>query len=165
MRLDVAVNGRSWTVAIDPGGHTGEFAVDVNGRTRMIDVSWIDANTLSLIDGSASREVRVHRRDGGVMGVTIAGRTLEAVVSAQKHERMPFADPHSSVVKAPMPGRIVRVLVAVGDLVSVRQGVAIVEAMKMENELRAPRSGTVTEITVAAGDAVETGAVVLVIGD
>ena len=64
-----------------------------------------------------------------------------------------------------MPGRIVRVLVAVGDLVSARQGVAIVEAMKMENELRAPRSGTVTEVAVAAGDAVETGAVVLVIGD
>ena len=164
MRLDVAVNGRSWKVVIDSGGHAGQFAVDVNGRTRMIDASWIDENTLSLIDGSASHEVRVHRRDGGVMGVTIAGRTLEAVVSAQKRGRMPVADPHSSVVKAPMPGRIVRVLVAVGDLVSARQGVAIVEAMKMENELRAPAGGVVKEILVAPGAAVETGAVLVVVG-
>ena len=64
-----------------------------------------------------------------------------------------------------MPGRVVRVLVAVGDRVVARQGVVVVEAMKMENELRTPRDGTVKEISVAPGAAVDSGAVLLVIGD
>jgi pyruvate carboxylase subunit B len=57
------------------------------------------------------------------------------------------------------------VLVAVGERVSARQGVVVVEAMKMENELRTPREGTVKEIAVVPGAAVESGAVLLVIGD
>ena len=64
-----------------------------------------------------------------------------------------------------MPGRVVRVLVAVGDRVAARQGVVVVEAMKMENELRTPKGGTVKEIGVAVGTTVETGAVLVVIGD
>ena len=64
-----------------------------------------------------------------------------------------------------MPGRVMRVLVAVGDRVAARQGVVVVEAMKMENELRSPRDGTVKEVGVVPGAAVETGAVLVVIGD
>jgi pyruvate carboxylase subunit B len=64
-----------------------------------------------------------------------------------------------------MPGRVVRLLVAIGDRVHDRQGLVVVEAMKMENELRASRAGTVREIVVAAGTAVEAGAVLLVVGD
>ena len=60
-----------------------------------------------------------------------------------------------------MPGRVVRVLVAVGERVTARQPVVVVEAMKMENELRAPRDGVVEEIRVAPGSAVETGAVLM----
>ena len=70
-----------------------------------------------------------------------------------------------AAVKAPMPGRVVRVLVAVGDRVIARQGVVVVEAMKMENELRGPRDGIVKEVGVVPGAAVETGAVLVVIGD
>jgi biotin carboxyl carrier protein len=62
-----------------------------------------------------------------------------------------------------MPGRIVRVLVAVGDAVTARQAVVVVEAMKMENELRAPRDGRVKEITATAGDPVEAGRILVVI--
>ena len=63
-----------------------------------------------------------------------------------------------------MPGRIVRVLVGVGDRVAARQPVVVVEAMKMENELRSPRDGVVTEVLVAPGAAVESGAVLIVVG-
>jgi biotin carboxyl carrier protein len=63
-----------------------------------------------------------------------------------------------------MPGRVVRVLVGPGDEVAARQGVVVVEAMKMENELRAPRAGRVKEIAVAAGASVEAGRVLVVIG-
>jgi biotin carboxyl carrier protein len=62
-----------------------------------------------------------------------------------------------------MPGRVARVLVAVGDRVAARQGVVVVEAMKMENELRAPRDATVKSVAVAPGAAVESGAVLVVL--
>ena|SRR5687767_12130555 len=64
-------------------------------------------------------------------------------------------------VKAPMPGMIVRVEVQVGDKVKAGQGVVIIEAMKMENELKADAAGTVSRIAVAAGTAVEKGSVLI----
>ena len=62
-----------------------------------------------------------------------------------------------------MPGRVVRVLVAPGDTVAARQGVVVVEAMKMENELRSPKAGTVKEVAVTPGTSVEAGRVLVVI--
>ena len=62
-----------------------------------------------------------------------------------------------------MPGRVMRVLAAVGDRVSARQALVVVEAMKMENELRTARNGVVREVRVTPGAAVETGAVLVVI--
>ena len=62
-----------------------------------------------------------------------------------------------------MPGRVVRVLLAVGDEVASRQGVVVVEAMKMENELRATKGGRVKEVSVTPGTSVEAGRVLVVI--
>jgi len=62
-----------------------------------------------------------------------------------------------------MPGRVVRVLVAPGDAVEARQAVVVVEAMKMENELRAPRAGIVAEVRVAEGASVEANTVLVVL--
>jgi len=65
---------------------------------------------------------------------------------------------------APMPGKVVRVLVKPGDHVVGRQGVVVVEAMKMENELRAGRSGVVREVLVVEGASVDAGMPLVVIG-
>ncbi len=62
-----------------------------------------------------------------------------------------------------MPGRVVRVLVAAGDDVERRQAVVVVEAMKMENELRSPKAGRVKDVAVTAGTSVEAGRVLVVI--
>jgi biotin carboxyl carrier protein len=62
-----------------------------------------------------------------------------------------------------MPGKVVRVLVKPGDEVVARQGVVVVEAMKMENELRAPRAGRVKEVSVVPGMSVEAGRILAVI--
>jgi biotin carboxyl carrier protein len=62
-----------------------------------------------------------------------------------------------------MPGKVVRLLVQPGDEVEERQGVVVVEAMKMENELKALRAGKVVEVLIDEGDAVETGKVLVVI--
>jgi biotin carboxyl carrier protein len=62
-----------------------------------------------------------------------------------------------------MPGRVVRVLVAPGDRVTAKQAVVVVEAMKMENEMRAPKDGLVREVSVKEGAAIEAGALLVVI--
>ena len=66
-------------------------------------------------------------------------------------------------IVAPMPGKVVRVLVKAGDEVKARQGLVVVEAMKMENELRAARDGRVREVSVAEGQSVDAGAVLLIV--
>ena len=66
-------------------------------------------------------------------------------------------------VTAPMPGKVVRLLVADGDSVQAGQGIAVVEAMKMQNEMKAPRSGRVAALAVHEGDTVGAGAVLAVI--
>jgi len=166
MNVDVVVNSRPWKVALEPAG-AGRFTVTIKGMTRVVDAAWIDPDTLSLVDGGAAREIRFHGRDGnGSVGVEIGGTLYEAVVA--KKGRVPgpisrVAQSGTHAVKSPMPGRVVRVLVGVGDRVSARQGVVVVEAMKMENELRTPADGVVKDILAVPGAAVETGAVLVVV--
>ncbi len=177
MNVDVTVNGRPWRVALEPAGPAGAFTVTINGESRVVDASWIDAATMSLIDGGAVREVRLHHGgSNGAVGVELGGRRYEAVI-AKRGPEGPFAPgagqnlpaslsmPSNVAIKASMPGRVVRVLVGVGDRVAARQGVAVIEAMKMENELRTPRDGIVTQVAVVAGSTVDTGAVLVVVGD
>ena len=179
MNVEVSVDGRPWSVALEPAEQPGQFAITIKGSRRVVDVSWIDADTLSLLDGATAREIRIHRGANGAVGIEIGGRIYEAVVSPKRgregfspyRDRKippdPFSGPPSGshTIKAPMPGRVVRVLVAIGDRVAAHQGIVVVEAMKMENELRTPRAGTVKKIDVAAGATVDAGAVLVLIGD
>ncbi|MGC2443154.1 biotin/lipoyl-containing protein, partial [Candidatus Binatus sp.] len=66
-------------------------------------------------------------------------------------------------IKSAMPGRVVSVLVAAGDEVKAEQGIIVVEAMKMENEVKSPKAGKVVEVKVVAGQAVEKGQLMIVI--
>lgn len=66
-------------------------------------------------------------------------------------------------LKSPMPGRIVRVLVALGDEVEQGQGCVVIEAMKMQNELKAPRAGKVSKLTAVVGETVPANAILLII--
>jgi biotin carboxyl carrier protein len=173
MNVDVVVNGRPWKVALEPAEPAGTFIVTIQGKSRKVDASWIDADTMSLIDGGAAREIRLHSRgDNAAVGVEFGGKLYEAVVSvgearlksrATNLGALGATGAIGAAVRAPMPGRVVRVLVAVGDHVSARQGVVVVEAMKMENELRTSRDGVVKDVLVEPGAAVETGAVLVVL--
>ena len=169
MNVEVIVNGRSWKVVLEPGERAGTFTVTIKGKSREVDASWIDADTVSLIDGGTAREIRLHSHgDNRAVGVEIGGELYEALVSRRKREREPVAavvDGVRHAIKAPMPGRVMRVLVSVGDRVTARQGVVVVEAMKMENELRTPGNGVVKEVLAVTGAAVEAGAVLVVIAD
>jgi biotin carboxyl carrier protein len=168
MNFDVAVNGRPWKIAIESRERGSEATVVVKGKKRVLNVRWIDADTLSLIEGSSVREVRFDLRKDALR-VGLDGKIFEAITMRgrvnfrDRGKNAPDLLSGPNAVKAPMPGRIVRVLVAVGDRVTAGQGVVIVEAMKMENELRSNRDGVVKEVNVRQAAAIEAGTVLVVI--
>ena len=110
MNVEVIVNGRNLKVAIEPGAQPGTFTVTIKGNSRQVDASWIDAETVSLIDGGVAREIRLHSHgDNRAVAVEIGGTLYEALVSRRKRERetvAPVVDGVRHVIKAPMPGRV-----------------------------------------------------------
>jgi biotin carboxyl carrier protein len=170
MTFDIDVNGRSRMVSVERGA-ASRYRVVVDGRPHEIDVARVELFGLSLLldgKGGVSREVQVAPAGPpGLMLVRIEGRTVTVAVNGRRTGRA-AADVSTGAggqqaVLAPMPGRVVRVLVAVGDAVTARQAVVVVEAMKMENELRSPKAGRVKEIAVAAGASVDAGRILVVI--
>jgi biotin carboxyl carrier protein len=119
--------------------------------------------------GSAPVSAEIQLTPGtapGQMLGTFAGRTAVLTVNGRRSAGGVDEGAHGhgeARIVAPMPGRVVRVLVAPGDEVAARQGIVVVEAMKMENELRAPRPGRVKDVNVAPGAPVEAGRILAVI--
>jgi biotin carboxyl carrier protein len=116
----------------------------------------------SLLVEGASHEAGVARTGEGRYAVSLDGRDWEITLrealppGASGASRARVAGPER--VTAPMPGKILKLLVEPGQAVEAGQGLVVMEAMKMENELKAPRAGTLRELGVSEGDAVETGA-------
>ena len=170
MTFDVEVNGRGRTISIERATD-GRYRVVVDGQAHVIDAARVGTYGLSLVfDGTAaaSREIQVSPGSTpGEMLVSIQGKSVTATLNGRRGAHA-SADGGTRTrgdqkVVAPMPGRIVRVLVSSGDEVTARQPVVVVEAMKMENELRSPKTGRIKEICVTAGESVEAGRVLAVI--
>jgi biotin carboxyl carrier protein len=167
--FEIEVNGRVRTVSVEPVGvaGSGRFRVRVDGIPHEVDSRPTDLG-LSLIDAESGRliDVAVTERAGGEMLLQLPRVTVEAVVDARRYRRggpaRIAADGELRVV-APMPGRVLRVLVKPGDLVEVRQGLVVVEAMKMENEITSLKAGRVKEVAVAPGQSVESGRLLVVV--
>jgi len=174
MTFEIELNGRSRAVAIERAGDlsdgAGRFRVTVDGTTHLVDVQRSGHFGLSLVFPETERASIVHIAPGQAPGETLAylgGRVVPVGVNSRRTGRG-AADAGGAAqgeqrVVAPMPGRVVRVLVEAGHQVQPRQPVVVVEAMKMENELRSPKAGRVKEVTVSAGTSVEAGRVLVVI--
>jgi len=183
MQYEVEIGGKVRQVVVTRTG--GAFAVSVDGRTRQVDAVRVDANTLSLLvdsllpaehspagqrDARANRVYEVSSAPGlgaGELQVHVGSAPVAVTLNGrrrwgQKQDGRGAGSGPQRVI-APMPGKIVRVLVNAGDRVSPRQSVVVVEAMKMENELRASREGTIAEIHVRQGMSVDAGTLLLVI--
>ena len=170
MTFDVEINGHSRTISIERTT-PDRYRVIVDGHAQLVDAKRVGSFGLSLLfDGAdrSSREVQVS--PSGTRGELLVGMDGKSVTVALngRRTRRAAADggAHAGgeqTVVAPMPGRVVRLLVAGGDEVIARQPIVVVEAMKMENELRSPKAGRVKDIAVKAGDSVEAGRVLAVI--
>lgn len=126
-----------------------------------LDIIEVEPGVYSVIAGEKSCEVRVTGNQVSIGGHRI---TIETDDPRQWKRRGHAGGEQGRVsITAAMPGKVIRVLVAVGDEVTAGQGIIVVEAMKMQNELKAPRAGRVTAIDVKAGDSVIAGALLATI--
>ncbi|MDE1178638.1 MAG: acetyl-CoA carboxylase biotin carboxyl carrier protein subunit [Edaphobacter sp.] len=140
----------------------GEHECLVDGNNILADAKLIAPGVLSLLVSGCQYLCTL---DGETL--RIGQRTYPFTIDDPRslRGRSSQADAASGprAVKAPMPGRVVRILVAEGEQVEEHQGVIVIEAMKMQNELKAPRAGRISRIAVAAEDAVGTGHILVVI--
>jgi biotin carboxyl carrier protein len=170
VRYEVEINGRVRQVAVQRAG--ARLTASVDGRVRSVDIARIDAQTLSLIvdDGAATYEIGV-ANDAATglllvrVGTTVVDVAVNSLNRGRRRRRDRSADRGSGPqrIVAPMPGKIVRVGVKTGDAVRARQTVVVVEAMKMENELKADRDGVAGDVQAVEGASVEAGALLVVI--
>ena len=171
--IEITVNDRRRRVAIEPlADAPGRYRIAWDDAVRVVDAHRLDAETLSLVlleGGFGSHQVRcVSAGRPDAVDVHVGGAVLRASVDdgrAWLDGQAPGGGPAAGggQVTAPMPGRITRILVQPGDEVTAGQGVIVVEAMKMENELVAPGDGRVADVPVSEGDPVDAGAVLVVI--
>lgn len=164
MKYVAQVGDHTYEIEIDDGG-----TVHFDGRTLQVNLLQVGPLGLySLLIENRSRELVVEETQQGYR-VTLGSRTFHVRVADERELRLagsrigPVVPAGELPVKAPIPGMVVRVLVRGGEAVASGQPLVILEAMKMENELRAPRAGTVGDIKVKAGERVEQGAVLLVL--
>jgi biotin carboxyl carrier protein len=144
----------------------GQYKVDLEDKSYLVDARRVgNSAILSLLIEGRSYEAHV-REDGDKHHVTLVGSAFDVHLEDELSSRVSSksggaADDEGRTVVAPMPGLVVEIKVAAGDRVEAGQAVAIVEAMKMQNELSASAPGVVSEVHVKSGDAVASGQTLL----
>lgn len=144
----------------------GRYAVTLEGRRYELDSFVLPSGAISMLVDTEAYHAEFQEK-GDEVDVMLRGQVARVDVVDERRLRQRaatvFAAEGRQVVTAPMPGKVVKVFVKVGDEVKEGQGLVVVEAMKMENELKAPRAGKVTEVLAKEGVAVENGAKLVVV--
>jgi biotin carboxyl carrier protein len=161
--FDATVDGR--TLRVEVRGKDGHYTVSLDGSPLEVELASRGPHLASLLVGGESHEVGLEARRGGFT-VLLPGETVavELAAAARGASTSVHRVQGAARLASPMPGRVVRVLSEVGADVAAGQGLVVIEAMKMENEIRAPRAGRVQEVAVREGQAVEAGALLAVVG-
>jgi biotin carboxyl carrier protein len=143
------------------------WRVTLDGLAIAVDVAEIAPNTLSILLDGQSFEISVTPSPNGKLKLHNGTQELTAEVidprswSGRRHGNVE-AEGRQQIV-APMPGKVVHLLVKAGEHVEAGQGLLVVEAMKMQNEIRSPKSGTVERILAKEGQPVNVGEVLCVV--
>jgi len=165
-KLIATLNGRERILELTPpvnGSAAVEFAVD--SLRLEADIAEVEPGVYSVLLGSRSVEAKIERNGGG-FAVRVNGRHYEVAVRDPR-QRGRRADQRASegpqAVTSPMPGKVVRVMARAGESVRAGAGLLVVEAMKMQNEIRAPKDGVVASINVTEGSSVRAGETMVVV--
>lgn len=168
MKVLVNVEGRPAALSFDRSGDAVQFRFSQDGEAeieRTASLIEVETGIYSVVVGPQSYEVKIVPGPG-CFYVDVEGRHLAVEVrdprSATRTARSGQRAGRQTV-SAPMPGKVVRVLVAAGDPVEPGQGLIVVEAMKMQNEMKSSKAGTVVEVHAAQGETVSPGDVLVVI--
>ena len=166
MKYHVTLRSRIYVIDVEGG------AVTVDGERLESHWAAIPGTPLiHLLLGKDSWTVACQQLDNRRWALGAAGERFEVEVQDDRSKQIEALTGQQrkaavgGVVKAPMPGLVVRVEVTMGQAVAAGEGLVVVEAMKMENELRAPSTGVVAQIHVKAGDRVEKGAALVTLAD
>jgi biotin carboxyl carrier protein len=166
MRYHAVVDGTERLVEVTQRGDKYRLVID--GKELEVDAVHLQGLALSLIVGTRSARCDIEPRGEGRLAVLVGDTVHHLELLDERRLRLRNAGGKFSLegpqrIDAPMPGKVVRVLVKVGDEVQEGQGLVVVEAMKMENELRSPKAGTIVELHAVEGAAVESGAKLVVV--
>jgi len=164
MKLEVQIGGR--TRELEARRVANRWLWQLDGKPIEADAVEVSPGVFSILIGGKSFELRVEERAAGLR-LFSTGKEFSADVidPRQWRRRRPggLEAQGRQQVLAPMPGKVVRVLVKTGDAVEAGQGLLVVEAMKMQNEIRAPKTGKVERLLVVEGQAVNAGEVLAVV--
>jgi 3-methylcrotonyl-CoA carboxylase alpha subunit len=159
--MRIALRHRQQHVVVDVHSDAGAYRVGLDGAEHVVEAHYLDdATLLVVVDG---RQYRVDLvRNGRDRLVAVDGEVYQFVSEsgASAHRVATVASPE---ITAPMPGRVLEVLVQPGQHIVAGDGLLILEAMKMENRLVAEATGTVSELRASAGDMVDAGQVLVVL--
>ena len=140
---------------------TGRYRITVEGVTYVVEVGDISVSPVTVVVDGVEFEVEIPDTPQSQPAVQRPQRTASRPATRRPAERpRPSAAASADsqdVVRAPMPGRIIRVNVSVGDSVQRGQSIVVLESMKMENTIAAPRDGVVSQVHIAADDSVQHG--------
>jgi biotin carboxyl carrier protein len=167
MKLEIESEGKKRTV--ETADAEGKTCWIIDGHAAEADAVAVASSVYSILSGGESLEARVEKvpGPGARLRVIIAGREYAVEVRDprqwRKNRGTTLEAEGAQQVIAPMPGKVVRVLVKAGDAVNAGQGLAVVEAMKMQNEVRTPKSGKVERVSVAEGQTVGAGEVIAIV--
>lgn len=159
MTIYLEMGGKQTKVQIERDAE-GRMTAALDGGPATVDAQLLQPGVLSLIvEGRAYRVVLEEAVEETAVHV---GRErfvyrVDDPRSLRSRRRSGESGDGPKTLKATMPGRVVRVLHARGDIVGAGQGVLVIEAMKMQNELKSPKEGTITQLLVQAGDTVSAG--------
>jgi biotin carboxyl carrier protein len=161
--LIVTADGHERAVSVEGPLEDGRFRIAIDGAERLVDARALRPGTWSLLVDGRSYVVDLDRRRTGIAASVGASEAMLVVEDARQKKLAAAAaagrgaTARGESIRAPIAGKVVKALVAVGDVVAAGQPVFVLEAMKMENELVAERGGTVAAIHKQAGQAVDTG--------
>jgi biotin carboxyl carrier protein len=163
MTYDIAIDGRNYRLELNRA--ESRWSCRLDGREFEVDAVVARPDVLSLRIGNQAYEVKCERVAGGLyLWVGSARFAAEVRDPRSLRGRVPGLEDHGpKKLTAPMPGKIVRVLVGPGDEVAAGSGVLVVEAMKMQNEIKSPKKGTIQKILVREGAAVNAGDVLAIV--
>jgi biotin carboxyl carrier protein len=159
MTYDVVVDNKTHQVELIRGERT--WLCKVDGESIEIDAELTTRDVMSILVDGKAYEVKRERSLQGELHMVIGSARYAVDVqdprSLRTRRAIAGVEAGPQKVKAPMPGKIVRLLVAEGEEVKAGQGVIVMEAMKMQNEMKSPKDGRVQKIVIAEGSAVNAG--------